>query len=96
MVASALRAMEWIDKWGDTDGDGFIEYAKQSPTGLSIKDGKIPMIRSCMPMAGLQRRRFDFAKSRDMRFELEWRWLRSRKFWEKEDLRSVLEEKHWS
>lgn len=31
---SALRAMQWIEKWGDIDGDGFIEYAKQSPTGL--------------------------------------------------------------
>lgn len=31
---SALRALEWIEKWGDFDGDGFLEYAKQSPTGL--------------------------------------------------------------
>jgi glycogen debranching enzyme len=31
---SALRALEWIEKWGDTDGDGFLEYAKQSPNGL--------------------------------------------------------------
>ncbi len=31
---SALRALEWIRKWGDIDGDGFLEYAKQSPTGL--------------------------------------------------------------
>jgi glycogen debranching enzyme len=30
----ALRALEWIEKWGDFDNDGFIEYAKQSPTGL--------------------------------------------------------------
>jgi glycogen debranching enzyme len=30
----ALRALEWIEKWGDPDGDGFLEYAKQSPTGL--------------------------------------------------------------
>jgi glycogen debranching enzyme len=30
----ALRAMSWIEKWGDFDGDGFLEYAKQSPTGL--------------------------------------------------------------
>ncbi len=31
---TALRALEWIEKWGDGDGDGFLEYAKQSPTGL--------------------------------------------------------------
>jgi glycogen debranching enzyme len=30
----ALRAMSWIEKWGDSDGDGFLEYAKRSPTGL--------------------------------------------------------------
>ncbi|MGZ3698790.1 MAG: amylo-alpha-1,6-glucosidase, partial [Bdellovibrionota bacterium] len=30
----ALRALEWLEKWGDSDGDGFLEYAKQSPTGL--------------------------------------------------------------
>ncbi len=30
----ALRAMAWIDKWGDSDGDGFLEYAKQSVSGL--------------------------------------------------------------
>lgn len=31
---SALRALEWIDRWGDSDGDGFLEYARQRPTGL--------------------------------------------------------------
>jgi glycogen debranching enzyme len=30
----ALRALEWVEKWGDPDGDGFLEYAKQSPNGL--------------------------------------------------------------
>src|SRR6202040_767308 len=27
-------ALEWIDKFGDVDGDGFVEYAKRSSTGL--------------------------------------------------------------
>ncbi len=31
---SAMRALEWLEKWGDADQDGFIEYAKQSPRGL--------------------------------------------------------------
>ena len=26
--------LEWIDKYGDIDGDGFVEYARHSPTGL--------------------------------------------------------------
>ena len=28
------RALAWIDEYGDRDGDGFIEYARRSPTGL--------------------------------------------------------------
>jgi glycogen debranching enzyme len=28
------RALEWIDRYGDRDGDGFVEYARRSPTGL--------------------------------------------------------------
>jgi glycogen debranching enzyme len=28
------RALEWIDRHGDRDGDGFVEYARRSPTGL--------------------------------------------------------------
>jgi glycogen debranching enzyme len=27
-------ALEWIDKYGDLDGDGFVEYARQAPEGL--------------------------------------------------------------
>lgn len=28
------RALHWIDKYGDVDGDGFVEYVQRSPTGL--------------------------------------------------------------
>jgi glycogen debranching enzyme len=28
------RALTWMDRFGDRDGDGFIEYARRSPTGL--------------------------------------------------------------
>ena len=28
------RALDWIDTSGDLDGDGFVEYARRSPTGL--------------------------------------------------------------
>jgi glycogen debranching enzyme len=31
---NALRALEWIDRWGDRDGDGFVEYERRSPGGL--------------------------------------------------------------
>jgi len=36
----ALRALEWIDKYGDRDGDGFVEYEKQSPHGLDNQSWK--------------------------------------------------------
>ena len=31
---SALKALAWMDLWGDGDGDCFLEYAKRSPNGL--------------------------------------------------------------
>jgi len=31
---NALRALEWIDKYGDRDGDGFVEYKKDLETSL--------------------------------------------------------------
>jgi glycogen debranching enzyme len=30
----AEAALQWINKWGDLDGDGFIEYRRQSAKGL--------------------------------------------------------------
>ena len=29
-----LRALEWMERYGDLDGDGFIEYRRRSRTGL--------------------------------------------------------------
>jgi glycogen debranching enzyme len=31
---SVERALEWMRKYGDIDGDGLLEYARRSPTGL--------------------------------------------------------------
>ena len=31
---SLLSALEWMDRWGDADGDGFIEYQRRSRNGL--------------------------------------------------------------
>jgi glycogen debranching enzyme len=28
------RALQWMDEYGDLDGDGFLEYARKSPSGL--------------------------------------------------------------
>jgi glycogen debranching enzyme len=31
---NALAALEWIDRWGDADGDGFVEYQRRTDRGL--------------------------------------------------------------
>jgi glycogen debranching enzyme len=34
------RALEWIEKWGDRDGDGFVEYMRETPQGLANQGWK--------------------------------------------------------
>jgi len=34
LLPHAQRALEWIDRYGDLDGDGFVEYARTSERGL--------------------------------------------------------------
>ena len=34
------RALEWIDRYGDADGDGFVEYARHSKDGLQQQGWK--------------------------------------------------------
>ena len=36
----ALKALEWIDRYGDLDGDGFVEFKKRSPHGLDVQSWK--------------------------------------------------------
>ncbi|HYN69433.1 MAG TPA: glycogen debranching N-terminal domain-containing protein [Candidatus Eisenbacteria bacterium] len=31
---NALAALDWIDRYGDRDGDGFVEYQRRTPDGL--------------------------------------------------------------
>ncbi|HWO89088.1 MAG TPA: amylo-alpha-1,6-glucosidase [Gemmatimonadales bacterium] len=35
-----LRALDWIDRYGDRDGDGFVEYARRSQQGLTNQGWK--------------------------------------------------------
>ena len=35
-----MRALEWIDRYGDRDGDGFVEYERRTPTGLENQSWK--------------------------------------------------------
>jgi glycogen debranching enzyme len=34
------RALDWIDNYGDPDGDGFVEYQRHSPNGLDQQGWK--------------------------------------------------------
>jgi glycogen debranching enzyme len=34
LLPAAYRALDWIDRYGDLDGDGFIEFLRRSPKGL--------------------------------------------------------------
>jgi glycogen debranching enzyme len=34
------RALEWTETYGDPDGDGFVEYARQTPRGLAQQGWK--------------------------------------------------------
>ncbi len=36
----ALRALRWIDEYGDRDGDGFVEFQKRAPRGLDVQSWK--------------------------------------------------------
>src|SRR5947208_68386 len=36
----ALKALEWIDRYGDLDGDGFVEYRRRSERGLNNQSWK--------------------------------------------------------
>ena len=34
LLPNAYAALDWIDRYGDLDGDGFVEYLRRSPKGL--------------------------------------------------------------
>jgi glycogen debranching enzyme len=36
----ATAALEWIDRYGDLDGDGLVEYRRRSPGGLEVQGWK--------------------------------------------------------
>ncbi len=40
LLPAAYRALEWIDTYGDLDGDGFIEYLRRAPHGLANQGWK--------------------------------------------------------
>jgi glycogen debranching enzyme len=71
----ALRALEWVQKWGDPDEDGFIEYSMQSPSGL-VNQGWKDSTDSIMHADG------KFVRFRDIRFARKWECQNLRNLWE--------------
>ncbi len=40
LLPAAYRALDWIDNYGDLDGDGFVEYLRRSKRGLTNQGWK--------------------------------------------------------
>jgi glycogen debranching enzyme len=40
MLPNVERALEWVETYGDPDGDGFVEYLRTSPRGLANQGWK--------------------------------------------------------
>lgn len=40
LLPNAYRALEWMEKYGDLDGDGFVEYQRRSSRGLANQGWK--------------------------------------------------------
>jgi glycogen debranching enzyme len=40
LLPAAYRALDWIDTYGDLDGDGFVEYLRRSKRGLTNQGWK--------------------------------------------------------
>lgn len=40
LLPAAYRALDWIDQYGDLDGDGFVEYLRRSKRGLTNQGWK--------------------------------------------------------
>jgi glycogen debranching enzyme len=40
LKAPALKALAWIDEYGDRDGDGFVEFERRAPRGLDVQSWK--------------------------------------------------------
>lgn len=40
LLPNVDRALEWIERFGDRDGDGYVEYQRQTPAGLANQGWK--------------------------------------------------------
>ena len=62
---NALAALRWIDKYGDSDGDGFVEYERQSRAGPRQPGLEgLDATRTASATAGSPRRRSRWSRCR--------------------------------
>ena len=61
----ALLALEWIDRYGDRDGDGFVEYGRQAEMASPTSPGRTRATRSASTTARSPRRRSLRSRCRD-------------------------------
>jgi glycogen debranching enzyme len=66
LEANARAALNWVDRFGDRDGDGYIEYQRKTALGLETSAGRIPGTRSSSTTVGSLLHRSQPAKSRAM------------------------------
>jgi hypothetical protein len=57
LLPHAERALEWIDRYGDIDGDGFVEYPARRRRGSSTRGGRTRATASRSPTAPCRSRR---------------------------------------
>ena len=59
-------ALRWCDEFGDRDGDGFVEYHRETDRGWPIRAGRTATTRSSTPMAQGPKGRSRSARCRPM------------------------------
>ena len=55
LLPNAARAIEWIEQFGDADGDGYVEYKRATDRGLANQGGRTAGTGSATPTAGWPR-----------------------------------------
>ena len=63
-MAAIELALQWINKFGDMDGDGFVEYAQRSSKGLVQQGWKTRMTQFSTLTEHWRKRRSLYARCR--------------------------------
>lgn len=106
LLPNIMRALEWIDKYADKDGDGFIEYHSHNDRGvknqgwkdnalsLQFRDGRFPdpPIALCEAQAYVYAAKKGLAEIVQRKGEKEWA---SRLYDEAATLKRLFNEKFW-